>query len=617
MTWFYNLSVGRKLGLGFGLCILLAAAIAASALRGIAGLAGSVHSYAVDTVPGLVSLSQLRASSRGYRLDLSRLAVNDDPKKIQAIKAQLDADGKAVEDALASYGKACFQPKDRELFAATTKAWAAYHDKAESIRGPLEKRSGIEAVNYVEGQTSALFDEGVAPANKALTAFNEESAKHTAAEAAATVASARTIVVGALLVALAIGVASALLVTRAIKRPALALSERLNSLADHCVKGLSEGLEAFAAADLTVDVQPVTTPVPIEGKDEIGRMSETFNGMLAKIQGTVLNYNRARADLGAMVQEIAGSAGGVRETSGGLAAAAQQGGIASGEIAQGSEKLATSATESAATMQDLVRSMEDLSEAGAAIESVAQSARGMADEASRGNAAVERTVQAMRRVRLQVETSSAKVAELDAKGKQIGQIVKTIETIAEQTNLLALNAAIEAARAGEHGRGFAVVADEVRKLAEQSAVSTREIAALVEGVSEGVIETVSAIQATRGEVEESAEATDAAGDALERIVAAARGVMERSQDVAESSRRTCGVVVEGNGLVATSITNVAAISEETAAGAEELSATIEEIAASAQELSSMSEQLDAMVARFVVEKGGAARGRTNPLRFAA
>jgi len=247
----------------------------------------------------------------------------------------------------------------------------------------------------------------------------------------------------------------------------------------------------------------------------------------------------------------------------------------------------------------------------------------MASAASEGDRAVTETVEAMTRVQETVALSASKVKDLDQKGQQIGNIVGAIEQIAEQTNLLALNAAIEAARAGEHGRGFAVVADEVRKLAEQSSSATKEIADLIGSVKATVDETVKAIEGTTAEAQVGTERSEQAGKALKAILSSAEQVALQAESVAsltQAATSSMGAMSQaaqenatassemstGAERVGTSITNVAAVSEESAAGAEELSASIEEVSAAASELARMSQDLENIVGRFRVEneRGG-------------
>ena len=133
----------------------------------------------------------------------------------------------------------------------------------------------------------------------------------------------------------------------------------------------------------------------------------------------------------------------------------------------------------------------------------------------------------MTRIQDQVQVSAHKVTELGAMGQAIGAIVETIDQIAAQTNLLALNAAIEAARAGEHGKGFAVVADEVRKLAERSTGATMEVSALIGQVQQGVEAAVQAMSASSQEVSAGTARSEEAGEALTQILAAVQAVARR------------------------------------------------------------------------------------------
>jgi methyl-accepting chemotaxis protein len=391
-------------------------------------------------------------------------------------------------------------------------------------------------------------------------------------------------------------------------------------------RDMAQMATAIAEGDLRGKIEPKGA------KDTLGN---SFATMALGLQG--------------LVRQVSESAAAVAHTSQGLASTSQQIAAASAEIASGSESLADSARDTASTIRQLSSSASivkagsetqthivsemaaSIEQAGVGVANVTRSVHSMGVAAADGNRAVAETVTAMARVSEEVERSTDKVRELDQKGQEIGQIVSAIESIADQTNLLALNAAIEAARAGEQGRGFAVVADEVRKLAEQSSGSTKQIAALIESVRATVGQTVTAIQGAQIEVKKGAEKSQLAGQALDEILLAAKAVVENNDQVAnisasiEARMKEISAAAQDNfaaaqemtagaDLVQDSIESVAAVSQESAAGAEELSASIGEVGEAARDLAQRSNDLQELVATFKIDETTA---KKPPLRLAA
>jgi methyl-accepting chemotaxis protein len=242
---------------------------------------------------------------------------------------------------------------------------------------------------------------------------------------------------------------------------------------------------------------------------------------------------------------------------------------------------------------------------------------------------VKDTILGMETIRSKVGFSAGKVEEMGARSGEIGTILETIEDIASQTNLLALNAAIEAARAGEQGKGFAVVADEVRKLAERSSLATKEIAKLIKGIQQTVNEAVNAMKESAGEVEAGVARANSAGQSLENILKAAESVSRQAGEaglaagkVNTATRELVGVVdavstvITQNTSATMQITasssdlklaveNIASISEENSAAVEEVSASteevltqVEQVSTSAGSLMEMAQGLQKLVAQF-------------------
>ena len=468
-----------------------------------------------------------------------------------------------------------------------------------------------------------------------------------------------------------LGLATGFVLSRSITRRVKAVQVTVTSLADNCGRQLAEGMDCLQNNDLTYQITPVTPRIGRYGSDEIGETAAKTDALRDSIVEAIGAYNAARASLTRTVGEVKAASETVAQTSRGLTEAALQSGTASSQVAStisqvaaGAQDQAQAASSTSAAVSELT-SVADLVGSGsseirqqvaitsAAVGGLAQAidAVGNASDevkavsaragaaAANGLLAVERTAAGMARIKNAVDASSARVTELGAKSQQIGSIVETIDDIAEQTNLLALNAAIEAARAGEQGKGFAVVADEVRKLAERSSRATKEIAELIAYVQRETEAAVLAMEAGSREVAAGTSLADEAGASLEaitstvsatkaagdRITSAVASMSEASEGVvaatdaiaaiAERTNDAASRMYAGAHSVSDAVDSIAAVSQENSAAAEEVSATteemtaqVEEVVASAASLAEMAEQLDDLVARFRLDGAAAADG---------
>jgi methyl-accepting chemotaxis protein len=310
----------------------------------------------------------------------------------------------------------------------------------------------------------------------------------------------------------------------------------------------------------------LTQRIPVRSRDEIGELSLGFNRFIDKLQNIIRQVKLNTTQLAAASHELASSAV---------------------QMARGSETQQRQTAQVVTAMQQMTTSVTEVSENSS---SVARDARQAAGDARDGGRIVQTTVDMMRNLTEAVSVVAKGISQLGERSDQIGRIVSVIEEIADQTNLLALNAAIEAARAGEQGRGFAVVADEVRKLAERTTKATQEIAGTIAVIQQETMAAVASMDRGTAQVKQGVTATMEAGARLQQIIEGSERAADRITRIAAAAAQQA----EANRQVNSSIHEIAKISHESACGAKES-------AKACEELSNLAMELESLVGRFNVE----------------
>ncbi|WP_144513394.1 methyl-accepting chemotaxis protein [Bacillus sp. FJAT-22090] len=372
------------------------------------------------------------------------------------------------------------------------------------------------------------------------------------------------------IVSVLIGIAIALFIGRLISKPIVLLATSAKRMAD---------------GDLTVN------KVSVKNKDEVGDLVDSFNLMAKNLRMVIEQVSTNAEHVASSAEELTASA---EQTS----LATEQIATSIQDIASGSETQVVGANESSSAMKEMATGIQQVAETSS---SVSESAIETNKEANLGNESLQQMIHQMNKIDAAVSDSAIGIKKLGELSKEIGNIIGVITGIADQTNLLALNAAIEAARAGEHGKGFAVVADEVRKLAEQSKESADQIAGLITQTQEDTTKAIQVMEVGTKEVAAGKQLVDETGERFEKILLSIEQVTAQIQEVSAISEEMSASAEEVNASIE-EMASIAQYSAENtqnvASASEEQLASMEEITASANSLSKMAEDLQAIVRQF-------------------
>jgi len=544
MNWFKNLKTGNKLLLGFGMMVVLLAMVMAIAYHAIATIRDSQQRLFDQEFVGVVNMVEFRADLNRQRARMLTMMFTTDRTRQEALVQDIHSRVKEIDQslqrlAMVYQNKASLLLKLDELKTTLT----AYRQTREAIFQQILAGKGGEARPLIEGPQAERFEKMHAIA---LELEKEMLGQADAQVAASTQLAAQSIRLFAIFagLALVLGVALTAVLNRLIARPLVEVARVA---------------ERMAAGDLTMSL--ATDP----RSDEVGVLIRNFGRMAENL----------------------------REQIRGLVEGANVLGAAASEIVASTTQLASSANESAAAVSETSTTAEEVRQTAQLTSQkaqlVADSSQRAAQSSQSGRKSTEDVGAGMGRISQQMEAIASSMVRLSEQSQTIGQIIATVEDLAVQSNLLAVNAAIEAAKAGEHGKGFAVVAQEVKSLAEQSRQATSQVRTILGDIQKATSTAVMATEQGSKAVEAGVRQTEVASESIQALAGSVTEAAHAATQIAASSQQQ----LVGVDQVAGAMESIKQASTQNVASARQLETA-------ARNLDELGQRLKKMVACYTV-----------------
>lgn len=537
-----TMNLAPRAAVFFSLIILVVFSLGIVAVLQMAKLRDSEQDVESNWMASVREIGKMRAATLRLRLETIRITVTTDEQKRQNQIAALSGYRSALQTTLNSYIALISGPAERELYQAVVTGAQEYFKLLDGLEPLLRTGDNVAAISFINTRIVPMTSSLQEKMDK-LSDFNDEGAKRAGISASSAYDNGVTLVTTLLAATVLLTILLATVLTRSITLPisdALAVAERI------------------ASSDLSRDIGA-------SGSDEAGRLLAALSKMQAHLRETIAHIADSSNQLASASEEMMAV---TEEASRGLVRQ-------NDEVSQA----ATSVTEMSAAVDEVARNAE----------AAAHSSRETMGFTRSGIENVAQTLKAIEGLAGNVSNTGEQVKALSTRAQDISKVIEVIRAIAEQTNLLALNAAIEAARAGEQGRGFAVVADEVRALAHRTQQSTQEIEQMITAIQADSTQAVSAMKISTEMANNSISVAQSADVSLKQIAQAIAQINERNLLIATASEEQAQVAREAD----QNLTCIRELSIQSSAGASQT-------ASACSEMANLALKLNGLVARFKV-----------------
>ncbi len=535
-----NMNIAPRAFLGFALIGGLMLVLGVFALNQMSKIRAAGVDIASSSVPSIKSLDEFTQLTLRLRVLSYRLLVNREPEVQQKTFELFDLRNQQIRDAQKIYEPLIDGPQERAAYDQYVQLLAQYRQLEDRMK-TLSRNNQIDELRKMLNTELLSNSEAVNSALAKLLEINTQQLETTNTHAGDQYSTSFNLVITLLVIAGGLTLLFAWLLTNSITKP---------------IANALSAAEEIAEGNLT-------RPITVDGEDEAGRLLLAMSKMQDKLRDTLQRISGSATQLASAAEELNSV---TDESARGLT---QQ----NNEI----EQAATAVNEMTSAVEEVARNAVSTSEAS----------KNATTSAGDGRDLVQETVSAIERMSADVQSTATLIGDLANESRDIGKVLDVIRGLADQTNLLALNAAIEAARAGEAGRGFAVVADEVRALAHRTQQSTSEIERMIGSIQSGTEHAVNSMRNSTERAESTLNIARGAGLSLDTINSAIVEINERNLVIASAAEEQAQVARE----VDRNLVNIRDLSVQSATGANQTSAA-------SNELSRLALDLNNMVGRF-------------------